>query len=38
MPPERVVVDTNILFSTLLRRESAQARILLGPEYDFYVC
>lgn len=36
--PERVVVDTNVLFSILLRRGSAQASVLLGPEYEFYVC
>ncbi len=38
MPAERIAVDTNILFSALLRRESAHATILLGQRYEFYVC
>ena len=38
MPAKRVVVDTNVVFSILLRRESAQASVLLGPEHEFYVC
>lgn len=34
----RVAVDTNILFSVLLRSESSFAQILLGSEREFYVC
>lgn len=38
MAAERIVVDTNILFSILLRRESSQANTMLGQGYEFYVC
>lgn len=33
-----VIVDTNILFSALLRKQTRFASILLDSEYDFYVC
>jgi predicted nucleic acid-binding protein len=32
---QRVVVDTNILFSALLRREGRFADVLLGSEHPF---
>ena len=33
-----VAVDTHILFSILLRSDSAFAQLLLGSEHEFYVC
>ena len=33
-----VIVDTNILFSALLRNHSKFAEILLATDYDFFVC
>lgn len=33
-----VVVDTNILFSALLREESKFARLLLSSAHTFYIC
>jgi predicted nucleic acid-binding protein len=36
--PARVVVDTNILFSALLRQESRFADALFRAEYQFFVC
>ncbi len=33
-----VVVDTNILFSALLRQDSRFARIILGSTHLFYIC
>lgn len=38
MDESRVVVDTNILFSALLRDDTAYARILLDGSHTFYVC
>lgn len=35
---QRVVVDTNILFSALLRSRARFADVLLRPEHTFYVC
>jgi len=36
--PEPVVVDTNILFSALLRTKASFAQTLLASDRDFYVC
>ena len=33
-----VIVDTNILFSALLRRSTLFAEVLLGSEHEFFVC
>lgn len=33
-----IVVDTNILFSALLRDSSPFVRLLFQDEYDFYIC
>lgn len=38
MTPQKVVVDTNILFSALLRNESQFTRLLLSYEYEFFIC
>ncbi len=39
MPLQRpVVVDTNILFSALLRSQSSFAKVLLESAYGFFVC
>ena len=35
-PP--VVVDTNILFSALLREPSRFVNLIFQSEYDFYIC
>ncbi len=35
--PDSVVVDTNILFSALLRKRSRFAEVLLSSEHVFYV-
>lgn len=35
--PTAVVVDTNILFSALLRQESRFTALLLRVEYQFFV-
>jgi predicted nucleic acid-binding protein len=35
---QRVVVDTNILFSALLRSRTRFADVLLRSEHAFYVC
>lgn len=35
---KRVVVDTNILFSSLLRRQTRFATVLLKPDHDFFIC
>ncbi len=35
---QRVVVDTNILFSALLRSRTRFADVLLRSEHTFYVC
>jgi predicted nucleic acid-binding protein len=36
--PAPVVVDTNILFSALLRQGTRFAELLLGSEFEFFVC
>ncbi len=36
--PEPVVVDTNVLFSALLRTTSSFAQQLLASGHDFFVC
>jgi len=36
--PVPVVVDTNVLFSALLKGESHFAEVLLRSEHPFYVC
>lgn len=33
-----VVVDTNILFSALLRDSSPFVRLLFQSDYNFYIC
>ncbi|NES21459.1 MAG: PIN domain-containing protein [Symploca sp. SIO3E6] len=33
-----VIVDTNILFSALLRKNSRFIELLLDPNYDFFIC
>jgi predicted nucleic acid-binding protein len=35
---EPIIVDTNILFSALLRTESAFRRILFRSEREFFIC
>lgn len=36
--PQSVVIDTNILFSALLRRESPFTRIILDSDQSFFIC
>lgn len=36
--PEPVVVDTNVLFSALLRTSSSFAQQILASGHDFFVC
>ena len=39
MPEEKpIIVDTNILFSSLLRKESSFVEVLLIYEHRFFVC
>ena len=33
-----VIVDTNILFSALLRKNSRFIELILEPNYDFFIC
>jgi predicted nucleic acid-binding protein len=33
-----IIVDTNIIFSVLLREQSKVMRILLESEHDLYIC
>jgi predicted nucleic acid-binding protein len=33
-----VIIDTNILFSALLRSQSTFAQTILGSEHSFYIC
>ena len=33
-----IIIDTNILFSALLRGQSIFAQTILGSEHSFYVC
>lgn len=36
--PKPVVIDTNILFSALLRSRSTFAQTILGSEHSFHIC
>jgi predicted nucleic acid-binding protein len=36
--PQPVAVDTNILFSALLKKENRFAEVLLRAEHPFYIC
>ena len=36
--PKPVVIDTNILFSALLRSQSPFAQTILGLEHSFHIC
>ncbi len=36
--PQPIVIDTNILFSALLRSESRFTRVILDADYSFFVC
>lgn len=38
MPDKPVVVDTNIIFSALLKGRSQFAQIILGTERPFFIC
>ncbi|MEB3342798.1 PIN domain-containing protein [Okeania sp.] len=33
-----IIVDTNILFSTLLKEKSSFSELLLNSNYDFFIC
>lgn len=33
-----IIVDTNIIFSALLREQSQFLQVLLGSEHDLYIC
>jgi predicted nucleic acid-binding protein len=33
-----VIVDTNIIFSTMLREQSQFLQLILDGKYDFFVC
>ncbi|MGD1703604.1 PIN domain-containing protein [Dapis sp. BLCC M229] len=33
-----IIVDTNILFSTLLKEKSSFSELLLSSNYDFFIC
>jgi len=38
MDESKIVVDTNVLFSALLRDDTAYAQIILDGSHTFYVC
>ena len=38
MKQKPIIVDTNILFSALLRRDSSFSTTILGTNYSFFIC